>query len=62
MDGFEVARRIRAMSAMEDAFLIALTGYGTAKDREAAKEAGFNEHLAKPADLAQLQEWFRTRL
>jgi PAS domain S-box-containing protein len=62
MDGFEVARRIRAMRAMEDAFLIALTGYGTAKDREAAKEAGFNEHLAKPADLAQLQEWFRTRL
>lgn len=51
MDGYEVARRLRAMPALEDTFLIALTGYGTEDDRTRALDSGFNEHLVKPADL-----------
>lgn len=61
MDGFEVARRLRAMPETKEAFLIALTGYGTAEDRERAKAAGFDEHLAKPANLELLREWLRKR-
>jgi signal transduction histidine kinase/CheY-like chemotaxis protein len=62
MDGFEVARRLRSMLETRDAFLVALTGYGTEEDRKLAKVAGFDEHLAKPADLDLLREWFRNRV
>lgn len=51
MDGFEVARRLRELPATKNSFLVALTGYGTQSDRQRAKEAGFNEHLVKPADM-----------
>ncbi|MES2661390.1 MAG: PAS domain S-box protein [Verrucomicrobiota bacterium] len=61
MDGFEVARRLRSMPDMKNAFLIALTGYGTDADRQQAREAGFDEHLAKPADLKLLNEWLANR-
>lgn len=57
MDGFEVARRLRGLPAMKDAFLVALTGYGSQADRQRAKEAGFDEHLVKPADMNLLGEW-----
>ncbi len=60
MDGFEVARQIRAIPAMKDAFLVALTGYGSEGDRKRGKEAGFDQHLAKPADMNVLGEWLRT--
>lgn len=62
MDGYEVARKIRTLPGMSEAFLVALTGYGTENDREKARAAGFNEHLAKPADLELLREWLRTRV
>ncbi len=61
MDGFEVARRLREMPGMESAFLIALTGYGNDRYRQRAKEAGFDKHLSKPADLNQLAIWLRER-
>lgn len=35
--------------------LIALTGYGEADDRERTRAAGFDDHLAKPVDLAKLE-------
>ena len=55
MDGFEIARRIRARRARTPARrLIALTGYGQATDRAAALEAGFDEHLVKPVQPDQL--------
>jgi len=57
MDGYEVARQLREMPALTEAFLVALTGYGSAEDRERALSAGFNEHLVKPADLNQLRRW-----
>lgn len=49
MDGFEIARRVRANPAHPDICLIALTGYGQASDRITSREAGFDEHLVKPA-------------
>lgn len=48
MDGFEVARRLRADPNTSDVFLIALTGYGQPSDRERALESGFDEHVVKP--------------
>lgn len=48
MDGFELARRLRADPKTSDVRLIALTGYGQASDRERALESGFDEHVIKP--------------
>jgi two-component system, chemotaxis family, CheB/CheR fusion protein len=48
MDGYNVARRVRAGNA--DIYLVALTGYGQDTDVRAAMDAGFDEHLTKPAD------------
>ena len=54
MDGYELARRIRAGGASADALLIALTGYGQPQDRARSLAAGFDAHLVKPADPAEL--------
>ena len=53
MDGYEVARRLRAGPAA-GATLIALTGYGRDDDRARAAEAGFDHHFTKPVDLDEL--------
>jgi CheY-like chemotaxis protein len=52
MDGYEVARRIRASGA--SARIIALTGYGQLEDRQRSAAAGFAAHLVKPVDIATL--------
>jgi CheY-like chemotaxis protein len=54
MDGFEVARRVRRLPAGAQPLIIAVTGYGSELDRERAKEAGFDHHLAKPVELEDL--------
>jgi len=54
MDGFELARRLRANPDDADIFLIALTGYGQLADRAAGKRAGFDEHLVKPVNVDEL--------
>jgi PAS domain S-box-containing protein len=54
LDGYEVARRIRRAPAGKDMLLIALTGYGQEHDRLRAREAGFDVHLVKPLDPAEL--------
>ncbi|KFC68501.1 ATP-binding protein [Massilia sp. LC238] len=54
MDGHELARRLRASPDTANAMLIALTGYGQSEDRERARQAGFDRHLVKPADLSEL--------
>ncbi len=51
MDGYEIARRIRVLPGMERSLLIAVTGYGQEEDIRMAREAGFEHHLVKPADL-----------
>ena len=55
MDGYELARRLRAMPALAGMRLVAVTGYGQARDREAAEQAGFHEHVVKPVTLAVLE-------
>jgi PAS domain S-box-containing protein len=54
MNGYEVARAVRKMSDMEKVVIVALTGWGAEQDRELAKEAGFDDHLTKPASLASV--------
>ena len=54
IDGYELARRLRAAPGSADAILIALTGYGQTHDREAAFAAGFDHHFVKPIDIAAL--------
>ena len=56
MDGYEVARRIRANSLNRGILLIALTGWGQEEDRQRSAAAGFNHHLVKPADIDQLRQ------
>jgi len=54
MDGYEVARRLRALPALASTRLIAMTGYGQEEDRRATGEAGFDGHLVKPVEYADL--------
>jgi two-component system, chemotaxis family, CheB/CheR fusion protein len=55
IDGYEVARKVRAELG-DDIYLIALTGYGQSSDKQRAREAGFDQHLTKPVDLARLRD------
>jgi PAS domain S-box-containing protein len=56
IDGYEVARRLRAQCSSPCPCLIALTGYGQPEDRARALTAGFAAHLTKPTDPQQLQQ------
>jgi signal transduction histidine kinase/DNA-binding response OmpR family regulator len=56
MDGYEVARALRAERAQEGAFLVALSGYALPEDLERAAQAGFQRHIAKPPNLDALEE------
>lgn len=60
MDGYEVARRLRADAALGSAFLIALTGYALPEDLERARAAGFDLHIAKPPSLERIEEAIAT--
>jgi CheY-like chemotaxis protein len=55
MDGYEVARRIRQLPELRAIRLIAVTGYGQPSDRLRSAQAGFDRHLVKPVDLAELR-------
>jgi CheY-like chemotaxis protein len=61
MDGYEVVRRLREQAGLDQALLVALTGYGQEEDRRRAREAGFHVHLTKPVDLAELQRLLKIR-
>ena len=50
MDGFEVARRLRAEPDLGGVHLVAITGYGQEEDRRRSREAGMDRHLTKPVD------------
>ncbi len=50
MDGYEVARALRQIRSDTPPVLVALTGWTQARDREQARQAGFDHHLAKPVD------------
>ena len=55
VDGYELARHLRARLAGSPLRLIALTGYGQAADKQRAKDAGFDAHLVKPVALDALR-------
>ncbi len=56
MDGYELASHLRATPGLHGVLLVAITGYGRAEDRARALGAGFQEHLVKPVDGAQLRQ------
>jgi CheY-like chemotaxis protein len=55
MDGYQVARELRRSRELDRSVLVALTGYGQEEDRLRSREAGFDEHLVKPASIDDLQ-------
>jgi signal transduction histidine kinase len=61
MDGYEVARRLRAQPNAAGVLLVALTGYGQEEDRRRSEEAGFDAHLIKPADPEAVQQLLAQR-
>ncbi|TAK87102.1 MAG: response regulator [Betaproteobacteria bacterium] len=60
IDGYEVARRLRASAADGRIGLIAVTGYGQPEDEARALEAGFDAHLTKPVEARRLEEVIAT--
>ena len=56
VDGYEVARRMRASETLQSVRLVAITGYGQETDRERARSAGFAYHLVKPLEFSALQQ------
>jgi signal transduction histidine kinase/ActR/RegA family two-component response regulator len=56
MDGYEVARRMRAQEEARATRLVALTGWGQEKDRRLSAAAGFDHHLTKPPNAEELRE------
>ena len=55
MNGYDVARAIRADPTLSTLPLVALTGYATPEDVRRAREAGFDRHVAKPLDVEVLE-------
>ncbi|MGZ5051458.1 MAG: PAS domain S-box protein [Methylobacter sp.] len=56
LDGYEVAKRLRALPGMQNTVLIALTGFGQIEDCERSRAAGFDHHLLKPLNFEKLSE------
>ena len=55
LDGFEVARQMRANSDLRQTRIVVISGYGRAEDRQRSREAGIDLHLTKPVDPLVLQ-------
>ena len=56
IDGWEVTRRLKAMTEMKDIPIVALTSHAMAGDREKALAAGCDDYDTKPVDFSRLQE------
>jgi signal transduction histidine kinase/ActR/RegA family two-component response regulator len=56
MTGYDVATQIRAKPELAQVRLVALTGYSAPRDVKRAREAGFDEHVIKPAELVKIEE------
>ena len=54
IDGYQVARRLRAMKQSQPMKIVAVTGYGQEADKQKSLEAGIDVHLVKPVDAAEL--------
>jgi PAS domain S-box-containing protein len=57
LDGYEVARRIRAEESIAQPALVATTGWGHAEDKRRAREAGFDYHMTKPISMEALERF-----
>ncbi|HYP71683.1 MAG TPA: response regulator, partial [Variovorax sp.] len=55
LSGHDVCRRIRAQPWGAKVVIYAITGWGQPEDLQRSREAGFNGHLTKPVDLAELE-------
>jgi len=55
LDGYELCRKLREKTYGRDMKIFALTGWGQAEDKQRSEEAGFDEHLVKPADIRTLE-------
>ena len=60
MDGYEVARHLRQHPQTKEVWVIAMTGYGQATDRQCTQEAGFDYHLVKPVERRTLRALLAT--
>ncbi len=58
MNGYELARVLRASPELKGITLVALTGWGTNSDRTRSREAGFDHHLVKPVDFDTVEQLF----
>lgn len=56
LNGYDLARKLRAEPGLRNALLVAITGWGQARDREEAMRAGFDHHLTKPVDPTLLSQ------
>jgi CheY-like chemotaxis protein len=54
LDGYRVAEQLRQDANLQTVCLIALSGYGSQADREAARRAGFDYHFLKPVEPSKL--------
>ena len=55
LNGYEVARRLRAQEATRGVVLIAISGYGQEEDRSRSRAAGFDHHLVKPVEPLEVE-------
>jgi CheY-like chemotaxis protein len=58
MDGYEVARQLRRLPHMDNAVLVAVTGWGQEEDRRRSLKAGFDGHTVKPTHPQNLAQFF----
>ncbi len=62
IDGYEIARTLRAEAPFQKALFIAISGYAESGDRAKCLANGFDAHLAKPVEVLKLMEIFSSRL
>ncbi len=60
LNGFEVAKQLRQQPVLQNAVLVAMTGYGGVSDRQRSQEAGFDHHLIKPGDFGKVLQLLAT--
>jgi PAS domain S-box-containing protein len=60
LNGFEVAKQLRRQPGLQNAVLVAMTGYGRESDRQSSQEAGFDHHLVKPGDFGKVLQILAT--
>jgi signal transduction histidine kinase/ActR/RegA family two-component response regulator len=56
LNGFDLARLLRAEPALRDTYLIALSGWGMEEDRARSRDAGMDHHLTKPVTLRDVED------